>query len=87
MRACHGVRQPLWCRGGWQWAAVAAALKGRSAEPRAKLVEAPIAEALALGAHKPLASSAVRVLAAMWAVASGLAMTWVQALVRMVMPE
>ena len=87
MRACHGVRQPLWCRGGWQWAAVAAALNGRSAEPRAKLVEAPIAEALALGAHKPLASPAVRVLAAMWAVASGLAMTRVQALVRMVMPE
>jgi hypothetical protein len=50
-------------------------------------VEAPIAEALALGAHKPLASSAARVLAAMWAVASGPAMTPEQALVRMVMPE
>ena len=87
MRACHGVRQPLWCRGWWQCAAVAAALNGRSAERRAKLVEAPIAEALALGAHKPLASSAARVLAAMWAVASGPAMTREQALVRMVMPE
>jgi hypothetical protein len=77
----------LWCRAGRQWAAVAAALDGRSAEPRALLVAAPIAEALAVEAHKPLASSVVRVLAAMWAVAAELAMTRVPALVGMVMPE
>lgn len=76
----------MWCRAGRQWVAVAAALDARSAERRARLVDAPIAEALALAAHKPLASSVVRVLAAMWA-ASGPAMTREQALVRMVMPE
>ena len=80
-------------------AAVAAGLNERSAERRAKLVAVPIAmavsiedagpiaEALAGGAHKPLASSVVRLLAAMSAMASGPAMTREQALVRMVMPE
>jgi hypothetical protein len=85
--ACHGVRRPLWCRAGRQWAVVVAALNGRSAEPRAQLVAAPIAEALAVGAHKPLASSVVRVLAAMWAVAAEPAMTREPALVGRVMPE
>ena len=50
-------------------------------------MEALIAGTLALAAHKPLASSVVRVLAAMLALASGPAMTREQALVRMVMPE
>ena len=77
----------MWCRAGRQWFAVAAALDWRSAERRAKLVEALIAGTLALAAHKPLASSVVRVLAAMLALASGPAMTREQALVRMVMPE
>ena len=97
MRACDGVRRPLRCRGGRQWAAVAAALNGRSAERRANpvavpnalgvaiAVAGPIAEALAVGAHKPLAWSVVRVQAAMSTVASRTEMTLEQALVRMVL--
>lgn len=79
-------------------AAVVAGLNGLSAERRAKLVPVPIAravsieeagpiaEALAGGAHKPLASSVVRLLAVMSAMASGPAMMREQALIRMVMP-
>jgi hypothetical protein len=81
------VRRPLCCRGGRERAAVATAPNGRSAERRAKLVAASIAEALAVGARKPVASALVRVPAAMLAVASGPATTREQASARMMMSE